>query len=95
MPLPEIDVRYVADLTRLKLTDQEVERFQKQLGDILGYIEQLQKVDVSGVEATHQSSRTENNLRADEPRPSLPVAEALANAPLQENNLIIVPKMVE
>jgi aspartyl-tRNA(Asn)/glutamyl-tRNA(Gln) amidotransferase subunit C len=95
MPSPEIDVRYVADLARLKLTDQEVERFQKQLGDILGYIEKLKRLDVSGVEAASYGGQIENHLRADVPEASLPVAEALANAPQQENDLIIVPKIVE
>lgn len=95
MPSPEIDVRYVADLARLQLTDEEIARFQQQLGNILGYMEKLRKLDVSGVEGVLYGGQVENKLRADEPVESLPVADVLANAPQQENDLIIVPKIVE
>ncbi len=97
MPTPEIDVRYVADLARLKLSDDEVNRFQKQLGDVLTYITQLQKVDVSGVDALKSTEPLTNNLRADVPNPAtcLPIEAVMKNAPAHENDLIIVPKMVE
>ena len=89
-----IDVTYVADLARLKLSPEETATFQKQLGDVLGYVSQLKEVDVSKVSLLGDAD-LKNRLRADEVRPSLPVAEALANAPRQDNNLFVVPKMVE
>ncbi len=89
-----IDVTYVADLARLRLSPEEIATFQKQLGDVLGYVSQLGEVDVSSVSLLGDAN-LRNQLRADEIRPSLPVAEALANAPQQENNLIVVPRMVE
>ena len=94
-PTPEgIDVTYVADLARLKLSPEETATFQKQLGDVLGYVSQLKEVDVSKVSLLGDAD-LENRLRTDEMRASLPVAEALANAPKQENNLFVVPKIVE
>jgi aspartyl-tRNA(Asn)/glutamyl-tRNA(Gln) amidotransferase subunit C len=93
-PSDRIDVTYVADLARLRLSPDEIATFQKQLGDVLGYVSQLAEVDVSRI--THLGEADlKNRLRADEVRPSLPVAEALANAPQQENNLIVVPRMIE
>ena len=89
-----IDVTYVADLARLRLSPEEISTFQKQLGDVLGYVSQLKEVDVSHVSLLGEAD-LKNRLRADEVRPSLPVSEALANAPRQDNNLFVVPKMVE
>ena len=89
-----IDVTYVADLARLRLSPDEIATFQKQLGDVLGYVSQLAEVDVSRITLLGEAD-LKNRLRADEVRPSLPVAEALANAPQQENNLIVVPRMIE
>lgn len=95
MAAPEINVQYVADLARLQLSPEEIATFQKQLSDVLGYVAQLQQVDVSGVEQSLAKAEIENNLRPDVERPSLPVEQALANAPEQSNHLIIVPKIVE
>ncbi len=89
-----IDVTYVADLARLQLTPEETATFQKQLGDVLGYVGQLSEVDVSQVSLLGEPD-LKNKLRADELVPCLPVAEALANAPAQENNLFVVPRIIE
>jgi len=89
-----IDVTYVADLARLRLSPDEIATFQKQLGDVLGYVSQLSEVDVSHVSLLGDED-LKNRLRADEVQPSLSPAEALANAPKQENNLFVVPRMIE
>jgi len=89
-----IDVTYVADLARLKLSAEEIATFQKQLGDVLGYVSQLKEVDVEHVSLLGEAD-LKNRLRPDELRPSLSAAEALTNAPKQDNNLFVVPKMVE
>jgi aspartyl-tRNA(Asn)/glutamyl-tRNA(Gln) amidotransferase subunit C len=89
-----IDVTYVADLARLRLSPEEIATFQKQLGDVLGYVSQLSEVDVSQVSLLGEPD-LKNRLRADVVHPSLPVNEALANAPKQDNNLFVVPRMVE
>ena len=86
-----IDVTYVADLARLRLSPEEIATFQKQLGDVLGYVSQLAEVDVSHVSLLGDAD-LKNRLRADVLQPSLTVAEALANAPKQDNNLFVVPR---
>jgi aspartyl-tRNA(Asn)/glutamyl-tRNA(Gln) amidotransferase subunit C len=93
-PSESIDVTYVADLARLRLSPEEIATFQKQLGDVLGYVSALNEVDVSHVSLLGEAN-LKNRLRADVVQPSLPVAEALANAPKQDNNLIVVPRMIE
>jgi aspartyl-tRNA(Asn)/glutamyl-tRNA(Gln) amidotransferase subunit C len=94
MPDASIDVRYVADLARLKLSDDEISRFQKQLTDILGYVTQLQEVDTSAVDRAAAAGKIENHLHPDTPAPSLSQEEALANAPQKEDELFIVPRIV-
>jgi aspartyl-tRNA(Asn)/glutamyl-tRNA(Gln) amidotransferase subunit C len=89
-----IDVTYVADLARLRLSPEEIATFQKQLGDVLGYVSQLSEVDVSNVPSLGAPD-LKNALRADKLAPSLTPAEALANAPRQDNNLFVVPRMIE
>jgi aspartyl-tRNA(Asn)/glutamyl-tRNA(Gln) amidotransferase subunit C len=91
----EIDVRYVAHLARLSLSPQEEQQLGSQLESILGYIEKLKEVDVTGVEPTAQAFPIVNVTRPDETFPSLAHEEALRNAPAQANGLFIVPKIVE
>ncbi len=89
-----IDVTYVADLARLQLSPEEIATFQKQLVDVLGYVSQLNEVDVSHVSLLGEAD-LKNRLRQDEIGASLTAEQALANAPRQDNNLFVVPKMVE
>ncbi len=95
MAAPEIDIKYVAHLARLHLTPDEEKKLGAQLGGILGYIEKLKELDVTGVEPTAHAVPMVNVTRADQIRPSLPHDEALRNAPAQANGLFIVPKIVE
>jgi aspartyl-tRNA(Asn)/glutamyl-tRNA(Gln) amidotransferase subunit C len=91
----EIDVKYVAHLARLSLSPAEQEKIGAQLAHVLGYIEKLKEVDVTGVEPTAHAFPLVNVTRPDEVRPSLSHQEALRNAPAQANGLFIVPKIVE
>jgi aspartyl-tRNA(Asn)/glutamyl-tRNA(Gln) amidotransferase subunit C len=91
----EIDVKYVAHLARLALTPDEEKKLANQLGNILGYIEKLNELDVAGVEPTAHAVPMVNVTRPDEIRPSLPHNDALRNAPAKANGLFIVPKIVE
>ena len=91
----DIDVKYVAHLARLALTPEEERKIGDQLGNILGYIEKLKEVDVSGVEPTAHAFPLVNVTRADQIRPSISNEDALRNAPAQANGLFIVPKIVE
>jgi len=95
MAASDIDIKYVAHLARLQLTPEEEKKLGAQLGNILGYIEKLNQLDVSGVEPTAHAVPMVNVTRPDEIRPSLPHDDALRNAPAQANGLFIVPKIVE
>ena len=91
----DFNVHYVAHLARLKLSPDEEQKISAQLGDILGYIEKLKQVDVSGVEPTAHPFPLVNVTRPDEARPSLAHEDALRNAPQQTARLFAVPKIVE
>ena len=93
-PSESIDVTYVADLARLRLSPEEIATFQKQLSDVLGYVSQLKEVDVSHVSLLGEAD-LKNRLRADVVQPSLSPSEALANSPKQDNNLFVVPRIIE
>ncbi len=91
----EINVKYIAHLARLHLTPDEEEKLGAQVRQILGYVEKLKEVDVSQIEPTAHPIPLVNVTRPDIARPSLPVSEALRNAPAQANGLFVVPKIVE
>jgi aspartyl-tRNA(Asn)/glutamyl-tRNA(Gln) amidotransferase subunit C len=95
MASAKIDIKYVAHLARLQLTSDEEKKLGAQLGHILGYIEKLNELDVTGVEPTAHAVPMVNVTRPDEIHPSLPHDEALRNAPARANGLFIVPKIVE
>jgi aspartyl-tRNA(Asn)/glutamyl-tRNA(Gln) amidotransferase subunit C len=88
-------VRYIAELARLELAPAEEERLTGQLNAILEYMGQLAEVDTAGVEPTSHVLPLTNVLRADEPHPCLPNAEALANAPAAEQGHFAVLKIIE
>jgi aspartyl-tRNA(Asn)/glutamyl-tRNA(Gln) amidotransferase subunit C len=74
-------VLHVARLARLELTEAEVERFSGELSKVLDYIELIGQLDLADVPPTSHVVDVENALRADEPRPSLPLEKALESAP--------------
>jgi aspartyl-tRNA(Asn)/glutamyl-tRNA(Gln) amidotransferase subunit C len=90
-----MDIKYVAHLARLSLTAEEERKIGAQIGSILGYIEKLKEVDVTGVEPTAHAFPLVNVTRPDEVQPSLSNEEALRNAPAKANGLFMVPKIVE
>ena len=94
-PLSAEDVQKVARLSRLKLSDADVAKFSRQLGDILGYIQQLDAVPTDGVEPMAHALPVQNVLREDVERPSLPRAEALQNAPRADGKFFLVPQILE
>jgi aspartyl-tRNA(Asn)/glutamyl-tRNA(Gln) amidotransferase subunit C len=89
------DVERIARLANLELTQHEKQLFTKQLADILAYAEQVQGVDTTGVEATAHVN-AHGIERPDEPKPSLEVSEAVANAPdaSPEAGLFRVPRVI-
>jgi aspartyl-tRNA(Asn)/glutamyl-tRNA(Gln) amidotransferase subunit C len=92
---PQLDINHIAKLARLALTPEEKAKFSQQLGDVLHHIEQLAKVDVSGVEPTAHASPVFNVWQPDVARPGLAVPDALRNAPAQRDHMVVVPKVVE
>ena len=95
MAATAIDVKYVAHLARLALSPEEEKKLGAQLGQILGYIEKLNELDVTQVEPTAHAVPLVNITRADEVRPGLSNKDALRNAPAKANGLFVVPKIVE
>jgi aspartyl-tRNA(Asn)/glutamyl-tRNA(Gln) amidotransferase subunit C len=93
--MSDFDIHYVANLARVSLTPEEEHRLGGQLQNILGYIEKLKEVDVSGVEPTAHAFPVVNVLRQDVVTGSLPHDEALRNAPAKAGGLFVVPKVVE
>ena len=89
------DVLHVAHLARLHLTDDEVDRMQQQLSNILEAIETLRDVDTSHVGPTASVIQLENVMRDDVARPGLSREAALANAPLRDDPFLRVPTVLE
>lgn len=91
----KIDISHVAKLANLPLKQEEKEKFEKQLSDILSYIEKLKEVDTKSVETTSQVTGLENVTREDKTSPSLSQEEALSNAKSQYNGLFKVKAILE
>ena len=89
------DVQHVARLARLELSEPELVRMQDELSHILAYIDKLRSVDTTGVEPTSHAVPLTNVMREDEPRPSLPRADMLANAPEAGGDFFRVPRIIE
>ena len=91
MAITRNEVLHVARLARLELSEDEVERFGEQLSAILEAVGKVAELDLSDVQPTSHPLDVVNVWEADEPRPCLPVEEALANAPQREGNYFKVP----
>jgi aspartyl-tRNA(Asn)/glutamyl-tRNA(Gln) amidotransferase subunit C len=95
MNISKEEVEHVARLARLQISEDETDTFSRQLSSILTYIEQLKSIDTMGVEPTATGLDQVNVFREDVVRPSLPVEQALANAPEAEDGYFQVPKILE
>ena len=91
----EIDIEHVARLARLELTSEERELLRAQLGVILEHAAKVGEVATADVPPTAYAIPRSNVLRPDEPTPSLPVEEVLANAPEREDDRFKVPRIAE
>jgi aspartyl-tRNA(Asn)/glutamyl-tRNA(Gln) amidotransferase subunit C len=91
MAISRDEVVHVARLARLALTEEELDRFAGQLDAILEAVGKVSELDLSAVEPTLHPLALSNAWAEDEPRPSLPVEEALANAPDREDDAFRVP----
>ena len=91
MAISRDEVVHVARLARLALTDDELDRFAGQLDAILEAVGKVSELDLSGIEPTLHPLELSNVWAEDAPRPSLPVEDALANAPEVEDDAFRVP----
>jgi aspartyl-tRNA(Asn)/glutamyl-tRNA(Gln) amidotransferase subunit C len=91
MAISREQVEHVARLARLALSEEELERFGEQLGAILEAVGKVAELDLSDVEPTAHPLDLVNVFGEDEPRPSLPLEDALANAPDPEGGFFGVP----
>jgi aspartyl-tRNA(Asn)/glutamyl-tRNA(Gln) amidotransferase subunit C len=95
MALSQETLKYVADLSRIELNPQELEKLSLQLQTILGFIDQLGQANITGIEPTSHILPLSNILREDDPKASLPIEKTLANAPQKKDNFFVVPKVIE
>lgn len=95
MQITPEQVAYVAGLARLELSPEQVSTMTEQLDRILGYVAKLNELDTEGVPPTTHALAIRNAFRPDQTRDSLPREEALANAPEQNHEAFVVPKVIE
>ena len=88
------EVRAIAELAKLDLTDEEVALYASQLSELLNYFQQLQEVDTSHIEATASVLPLRSVMRPDAPQPALPTDQAIANAPDAEASQFRVPEVL-
>jgi len=89
------EVKHIARLARVGLSEDEVARFQVQLSEILEYFERLREVDTEKLPPTAHTLAMHNVMRDDEPQPSFDKEEVLANAPQREDDLFRVRAILE
>lgn len=93
--MSDIDLKPIARLSRLHLSDEELKHLGGQISQILGFVDQLKAVDVTGVEPTSHPLPIQNVFRADEPKPALPIEELLRHSPKSRGRFFEVPKVIE
>lgn len=89
------EVKHVANLARLAITEEEADKFAKQLDAIITFAEQLNELDTDSIEPTSHVLDMKNVFREDAAKPGLPVEEVLKNAPDHEDGQIKVPAIIE
>ncbi len=94
MTADSIDIRYVGQLARLALTDEEIEVFGRQLGDLLGHVNALADLDTASVPATAQVVESRNVVRDDTLRPCLDRETVLSQAPQRQGGFFRVPRII-
>ncbi|MBI1884419.1 MAG: Asp-tRNA(Asn)/Glu-tRNA(Gln) amidotransferase subunit GatC [Chlamydiae bacterium] len=91
----EMNIDDVAKLARLKLSAEEREKFSSQMSDILSYVQKLNAVDTTHVQAADHVEAVQNVTRPDEVKPSLDPDSFLKHAPLGRDQFFIVPQVIE
>ena len=89
------EVKHVAKLAKLTLTEQEVKKFQNQLSEVLDYVDVLKKIDTKKVEPTSQVTGLENIFRQDQTNQSLSAKEVLANTKEKKDGLFVIKAILK
>ncbi|OFX14964.1 MAG: asparaginyl/glutamyl-tRNA amidotransferase subunit C [Armatimonadetes bacterium RBG_16_58_9] len=95
MKLTREDIESVAYLSRLKLSEEEIDKLTGQINRLLGNFEKLQEINTDDVEPTSHVIPVSNVFRKDVSRPSLSVEEVVSNGPQIADNCFVVPRVVE
>ena len=91
----DINIKYIAELSRLELSDEQSAKLQQEMERIVGYIDELKELNVDGVEPTAHAAPLSNVWREDEVKDSYPRSEMFANAPgVINENLIKLPRVL-
>ncbi len=88
------DIQKIAGLAKLNLSDEEMDRYTRELGNILGFVEKLDKLDLTGVAATSHAVAVTNVFREDKAVDSGIQADVFEKAPSVEDNLFKVPRVI-
>lgn len=88
------DIQYIADLANLKIEEEEMDTFTKQIGDILEYFEKLDELDTDEVVPTAYTVPMKNVMREDKVEPSMDREKILSNAPDKKDGQFRVPKII-
>ena len=88
------EVEYLANLARIRLTPEELQRFPQELTEILSHVEKLKSADTAGVSPTSHVLKLANVFREDRPEAGLSTDSALANAPSREGPFFKVPRVI-
>jgi len=94
MSIKTSDIQHIADLARLKIEPNEIETFTSQFSEILAYMETLSEVDTENIPPMSHPGKMVNAFREDKELESIPLDEALSNAPACDEYSFIVPKVV-
>ena len=94
MAVTKKDVEKIAELARLKFTDEELENFTPQMNEILSYMDKLNELDTENVKPLSHPVEQTNVFREDELKPSISIEDALKNAPSKDEHHFKVPKVI-
>lgn len=95
MKISRDDIKTIARLSRLEVSEENMPQLEKELSDILSYVEQLNELDLDGVETMAHAVPLQNVLREDQVTPSIDHDKALSTAPVEDDGYFAVPRVVQ
>jgi aspartyl-tRNA(Asn)/glutamyl-tRNA(Gln) amidotransferase subunit C len=95
MAISKEEVEHIARLAGLQLSSEEIVKYQAEFSSVLDCIEQLKQVDTFGIDSTAHHTSNEKTTREDKMGASLPIDDALANAPARVNSMFSIPKDID